>query len=219
MGQETESSTNEESENEPDEASFDVDLKNADIGGEFIGCTTSEENGAFNEHVDFEETDDVGSGRGSSGYSNLVETTAHNTSVENSVENLKHEKDIRHSYIVDLDNFSKDTTVVNPTPSHDHLLSILRANSLNWFAFATELEELLHGYCSKVFERALLEFSEFLPWKDLSDHAEKIVEQKAYLQEQRDTINSNLAGDICTDLESDDPEAWVGVHDVLSPEG
>lgn len=64
-----------------------------------------------------------------------------------------------------------------------------------------------------------MEFGEFLPWSDLSDHEEKIVEQRAYLQEQRDTINSNLAGDICTDSESDDPEAWVGVHDFLSPEG
>lgn len=154
MGQETESSTNEESENEPDEASFDVDL-NDDSGGEFIRCTTSEENGAFNEHVDFGESDDVGSGGGSSGHSKSVETTAHNTSVENSVENLNHEKDIR----------------------------------------------------------------QFLPWSDLSDHEEKLVEQsrQAYLQVQRDTINSNLAGDICTDSESDDPEAWVGVHDVLSP--
>lgn len=218
MGQETESSTNEESENEPDEASFDVDL-NDDSGGEFIRCTTSEENGAFNEHVDFGESDDVGSGGGSSGHSKLVETTAHNTSVENSVENLNHEKDIRQRHVVDPDNFSQETTVVSPTPSRDHLLSILRANLLNWFAFAAELEELLHGYCCEVFERAFLEFSEFLPWSDLSDHEEKLVEQsrQAYLQVQRDTINSNLAGDICTDSESDDPEAWVGVHDVLSP--
>lgn len=65
VGQETESSTNKESENEPDEASFDVDLKNDDSGGEFMRCTTSEENGAFNEHVDLGETDDVGSGGGS----------------------------------------------------------------------------------------------------------------------------------------------------------
>lgn len=66
-----------------------------------------------------------------------------------------------------------------------------------------------------------MEFSEFLPWSDLSDHKEKIVEEshQAYLQVQRDTLNSNLAGEICTDSETNDPEAWVGVHDVLSPEG
>ena len=100
-------------------------------------------------------------------------------------------------------------------------MSILRENNLNWFAFVGELEQLLQSYSSEILEQTLLDFSEFLPWSDLTDDEERLVEQsrQAYLQRQREYICSGNHDQIHTDSESDDPEAWVDVQDALTPEG
>ena len=225
LGQESDSSTDEDSDSESGEASFDidVDLEYNSSGGECGRCSISEEGGGVDEQADCGESDGVeGSGTGSTGNRNFVGGTADNTCTtqENSVQSLNHERDKSQRHVVDPDNFSKDAAVVNPSPSHDHLLTILRANQLNWFAFVAEPEQLLQGYSIDVLEQALLDFSEFLPWSDLSNEEDRQVEQsrQAYLQTQREKINSNH-GEIYTDSESDDPEAWVGVDDALSSEG
>ena len=136
LGQESDSSTDEDSDSESGEASFDVDvdLEYNSSGGECGRCSISEEGGGVDEQADCGESDGVG--------------TADNTCTtqENSVQSLNHERDKSQRHVVDPDNFSKDAAVVNPAPSHDHLLTILRANQLNWFAFVAELEQLLKGY-------------------------------------------------------------------------
>lgn len=56
----------------------------------------------------------------------LVGTT-NSTRNENSVQSLQHGEEVtRQKHLLDPGNFSKETALVNPAPTHDHLLSIIR---------------------------------------------------------------------------------------------
>ena len=234
VGHDSESCTDEESENENDvgsdeipACSFDVqaDIENYASGEESDESSTCDgdcnEDSAINEQIDNGSTGDINSCNEGLGSGSLVRAT-NSTRNENSVQSLQHGEEVtRQKHLLDPDNFSKETALVNPAPTHDHLLSILRENNLNWFAFVGELEQLLQSYSSEGLEQTLLDFSEFLPWSDLTDDEERLVGQsrQAYLQRQREYICSGNHDQIHTDSESDDPEAWVDVQDALTPEG
>ena len=62
------------------------------------------------------------------------------------------------------------------TPSHEHLLLVLRENKLNWFSFALEME-MTFTHCTEVLDQMLLDFSHYLYESDLSPEEEHLVEQ------------------------------------------
>ena len=68
-------------------------------------------------------------------------------------------------------------TIKNAAPTNDHLVSILRDRSLNWFAFIAELKQLLENYPADVLEHMLLDFSECLPCSDLPDYENRTVKE------------------------------------------
>ena len=57
----------------------------------------------------------------------------------------------------------KNRPLVSPVPDMEHLLLILRENSLNWFALVGELRTLLQNYSEETLTYALTEFSDHLP--------------------------------------------------------
>ena len=76
----------------------------------------------------------------------------------------------------------------------------------------------MENYPADVREHTLLDFSEYLPCSDLTDYENRTVEEsrQAFHQRQQEDI---IHDQIQTDSESDDPEAWLGVQNVLSPKG
>lgn len=123
--------------------------------------------------------------------------------------------------ILDPDTLLKDASVVNPIPSMDQLVYILREKNLNWFAFVHELQTLLNNHSPMVLHQALLDFAHRISESDLLDEEEKIVEQsrQAFEALQRERGDAQEHHDIETDSESDNPDEWVGITEVLSNEG
>lgn len=66
------------------------------------------------------------------------------------------------------------------------LLDILRKCNLNWLEFVCALEVLMPNAAEHVLEQVLLDFAGQLPFLDLSEHDERIIEQsrQVYLEEK-----------------------------------
>ena len=95
---------------------------------------------------------------------------------------------------------------MSPIPSQEHLLFMLRANNLNWFAFVTELAMLLRNHTESVLTQALCDFSHQLSFLDLSADEEQRIERsrQAYLARERE----KTAQDTLSDDESDSANQW-----------
>lgn len=120
----------------------------------------------------------------------------------------------------DPDTLLKRQSLVSPIPSVETLVSILRENNLNWFTFVGELQLLLVNYMPEVLHQALLDFAHNLSNTDLTDEEEQKVEQsrQAFLAMQRE-VGAADEEEVGTSSESDNPDDWVGVQDVLSEKG
>ena len=119
--------------------------------------------------------------------------------------------------ILDPDHIMKEIAFVSPAPANDHLLMMLRENKHNWFAFVEEVKVMLYSYTPDVLSQVLLDFSAFLPFSDLSDEEERLVEEtrQAFLMTERIRATRE-ENDIESDSESDDPEDWVDVGEGLT---
>ena len=106
---------------------------------------------------------------------------------------------------------------VNPAPSMETLLLMLRENCLNWFTFASELKNMLPPNNTEVLNQVLIDFAAFIPFSDLSTTEERLVEvsRQAYLEGQRKQSLSNAVFE--TDSESDDGD-WCEISDICSDE-
>ena len=82
-----------------------------------------------------------------------------------------------NSSALDPDVVMKGMATVSPAPGNEHLVMILRENSHNWFSFVEELKMLLHMYTPEVLNKVLVDFAAYLPFSDLSDEEERLVEQ------------------------------------------
>lgn len=100
----------------------------------------------------------------------------------------------------------KNRAIVSPIPSQEHLLFMLRANNLNWFAFVTELPMLLRNHTKSVLTQALCDFSHQLSFLDLPADEEQRIERsrQAYLARERE----KTAQDTLSDDESDSANQW-----------
>lgn len=120
------------------------------------------------------------------------------------------------SSTLDPDVIMKGMATVSPAPGNEHLLMLLRENNHNWFSFVGELKMLLHMYTPEVLNQVLVDFAAFLPFSDLSDEEERLVEQsrQAFLMTERRVARED--DDVLSDSESDDPEDWVDVGKGLT---
>ncbi|CAH3176084.1 unnamed protein product [Porites lobata] len=106
---------------------------------------------------------------------------------------------------------------VNPAPSRETLLLILRENNLNWFTFVAELKNMLPTDNPEVLNQILVDFADFIPYSDLSTAEEQLIEisRQAYLEIQRKQSLGNAIFE--TDSESDDGD-WCEINDICSDE-
>ena len=86
-------------------------------------------------------------------------------------------------------------------PSFQHLLLVLRENSLNWFSFVEELKLTLSSVTEEVLDQLLMDFVYLLSSSDLTAE-DAVVEQsrQAYLAQRRQTERENA--EVTTDSES-----------------
>ena len=118
---------------------------------------------------------------------------------------------------IDPDTISKqkeDCMIVNPTPTMQHMLLMLRSNELNWFSFVEELRMLLQEFTTEALNEVLLDFAHYLSSSDINKNEERLIEQsrQAYLERVMEEENS----DIESDPESDNPDDWVDIDDISS---
>ena len=135
--------------------------------------------------------------------------TASAAVVNLAVTNKSHDKSQQPRPAADPDvPLEKNRPLVSPVPSMDHLLLMLRDNTLNWFAFVAELRMLLRNYSEETLVYALTEFSDHLENMDLTDKEKNKVEmsRQAYLEYER----QKAMGD----------DAWVSesVSDTIDPD-
>ena len=104
---------------------------------------------------------------------------------------------------------------VNPAPSRETLLYMLRENNLNWFTFAKELETMLPVGSQVVLNQILIDFADYIPFSDLTVREEQLVEvsRQAYLEDQRKQALDNEIFE--TESESEDGD-WCQINDILS---
>lgn len=118
--------------------------------------------------------------------------------------------------IQDSNGALEGTDLVSALPANEHLLTMLREKSYNWFVFVEELNMMLYNYSREELNQGLHDFLNFLPSSGLCDEEQKLVEQsyQAFLI----TDSRRAAGESCivTDSESDDPENWVDVGEGLT---
>ena len=107
-------------------------------------------------------------------------------------------------------NYREDSSVFHP--SYEHLLLVLRENSLNWLSFVEELKLTLPNITEEALDQLLMDFVYFLSSSDLTPEEDTVVEQsrQAYLAQRRQTERENA--EVTTDSESDDPEDRVELH-------
>lgn len=107
-------------------------------------------------------------------------------------------------------NYREDSSVFHP--SYEHLLLVLRENSLNWLSFVEELKLTLPNITEEALDQLLMDFVYFLSSSDLTREEDTVVEQsrQAYLAQRRQTERENA--EVTTDSESDDPEDRVELH-------
>ncbi|XP_022809536.1 uncharacterized protein LOC111346511, partial [Stylophora pistillata] len=105
----------------------------------------------------------------------------------------------------------KNRTLVSPVPSMDHLLLMLRDNTLNWFAFVAELRMLLRNYSEETLVYALTEFSDHLENMDLTVEEKESVEmsRQAYLEYERQKAMGDDAWVSESDSDTIDPDSVV----------
>jgi hypothetical protein len=104
-------------------------------------------------------------------------------------------------------------------PSNEYLAVLLRENKLNWFAFVHKLMLLMKHLKSNLVEQVLLDFGRNIASMDFTEEEQKKVEQSrlAYLmQSSPQAVHPDA---IVTDSESDDPEEWLDVKQLKSPQG
>lgn len=91
----------------------------------------------------------------------------------------------------------------------DHLLLMLRDNTLNWFAFVAELRMLLRNYTEETLVYALTEFSDHLENMDLTDKEKNKVEmsRQAYLEYERKKAMGDDAWVSESDSDTVDPDS------------
>ena len=103
------------------------------------------------------------------------------------------------------------------------LLDIFHKCNLNWLEFVCALQVLMPNVADHVLEQVLLDFAGQLPFLDLSEHDERIIEQsrQVYLQEKRrQEIESEITdGMIVSDSDSDCAEEGQRVRDPLDEAG
>ena len=120
----------------------------------------------------------------------------------------------------DPDAISKTTTLTNPAPSNDTLLSWLREHDLNWFTFFEEVRQYLRNYTSEVLNHVILQFTDHLPFSDLTLDEEMRVEvsRQAFLEVQRRRPLDEP--EIEADSDNDEDQHWeeVEITDVLGEE-
>ena len=85
----------------------------------------------------------------------------------------------------------------SPLPSHDHLLSILVSNNLNWFAFVTELTMLLHNSSETILRQSLQNFSDQLPFLNVTEEEQLKIEtsRQAYLASESEKATQESMSD------------------------
>ena len=107
------------------------------------------------------------------------------------------------------------------TPTQDHLALMLRESNLNWFVFVDELIVLLRQYNTSVIEQVLLDFAHNMSFMDFTEEEERLIEQsrQAYLTRSRQQALGCQDNRVVTDSESDNPEQWLSVKKLNSPEG
>lgn len=107
------------------------------------------------------------------------------------------------------------------TPTHDHLALMLRESNLNWFVFVDELMLLLRQYNTSVIEQVLLDFAYNIAFMDFTVEEERLIEQsrQAFLAQSRQQALDCRDNSVATDSESDNPEQWLSVKKLNSPEG
>lgn len=103
--------------------------------------------------------------------------TASAAAVNLAVTDKSHDKSQQPTPAADPDvPLEKNRPLLSPVPSMDHLLLMLRDNTLNWFAFMAELRMLLRNYSKETLVYALTEFSDNLENMDLTDKEKNKVE-------------------------------------------
>ena len=96
--------------------------------------------------------------------------------------------------------------IVDPTPSMDHMLFMLRSNELNWFSFVEELRRL-REFMPAALNEVLRDFAHYLSSSDFDRSDKRLIEQsrQAYLERERRRVMEENS-DIVSDSESDNPE-------------
>lgn len=122
---------------------------------------------------------------------------------------------------IDPDTISKqkeDCMIVNPTPTMQHMLLMLRSNELNGFSFVEELRMLLQEFTSEALNEVLLDFADYLSSSDIAKNEEHLIERsrQAYLERERQQVMEEENSDIESDPESDNPDDWVDIDDISS---
>lgn len=172
---------------------------------------------------DSDESEDNEEGQMGINHPNNQQKNNTTTNQAKQAERVNKTRDVNRE-ILDPDTLLKNATeIVNPVPSLDHLVLILRENNLNWFMFVHELQTLLANFSPMVLHQTLLDFSYKFSETDLSEEEEQIVEQSRQaflaLQRERESVGNEENQEIVTDSESDNPDDWVGITDVLSNDG
>lgn len=138
--------------------------------------------------------------------------TASAAVVNLAVTNKSHDKSQQPRPAADPDvPLEKNRPLVSPVPSMDHLLVMLRDNTLNWFAFVAELRMLLRKYSEETLVYALTEFSDHLENVDLTDKEKNKVEmsRQAYLEYERQKGMGDDAWVSESDSDTFDPDSVV----------
>ena len=98
---------------------------------------------------------------------------------------------------------------------------MLRESNLNWFVFVDELMVLLRQYNNSVIEQVLLDFAHNMAFIDFTVEEERLIQQsrQAYLAQSRQQALGCQLNGVVTDSKSDNPEQWLSVKKLNSPEG
>lgn len=167
-------------------------------------------------HSEDFDTDDGDTNKGHSSVNiDIDASTFYNHTKEMTTENVPH---------LDPDTGPNKEVVPSQAftpPSQDHLLLMLRENELNWFTFVHKLTLLMKQCSTDIIEQVLLEFANNIAFMDFSQEEERKIEQsmQAYLIQSQLQASVSQDGVVVTDSESDDPEQWLSVKQLKSPEG
>ena len=103
---------------------------------------------------------------------------------------------------------------VNPAPSRETLLYMLRENNLNWFTFAKDLEFMLPVGSQIVLNQILIDFADYIPFSDLTEREEQLVEvsRQTYLDQRKQALDNEIFE---AESEYEDGD-WCQINDILS---